>query len=92
MIEDDKVLGIVTENRLLERALAGTRGDALVKELVEANYCTVDDATDVGVLTELFKRAKSAIVFEKGLPTDIITRIDLIDYIAKVTGAGRDRT
>jgi predicted transcriptional regulator len=43
------------------------------------------------VLTELFKRAKVAIVTEGGALSDIITRIDLIDYIARVTGAARDR-
>lgn len=92
VVERDRVLGIVTEARLLERALAGSRADVDVRDLVESNYCTVDERTDVGVLTELFKRSKVAIVIDdKGTPTDIITRIDLIDYIARVTGASRER-
>jgi cystathionine beta-synthase len=85
------VLGILTENRLLERALTGSRGDIEVRDLVESTYFTVDESTEVGVLTELFKRAKVAIVTEGGALSDIITRIDLIDYIARVTGAARDR-
>ncbi len=89
VLEEGRVLGIVTENRLLERALAGARGDGSVRPLVEANYCTVDEATDIGVLTELFKRAKVALVVDRGRPTDIITRIDLIDYISSI--ATRER-
>ncbi|MDP2313398.1 MAG: pyridoxal-phosphate dependent enzyme [Pseudomonadota bacterium] len=86
-----RVLGILTESRLLERALTGNRGDIEVRDLVESTYFTVDESTEVGVLTELFKRAKIAIVMEGGELSDIITRIDLIDYIARVTGAARER-
>jgi cystathionine beta-synthase len=89
--DGEHVLGILTENRLLERALTGSRGDIEVRDLVESTYFTVDESTEVGVLTELFKRAKVAIVTEGGALSDIITRIDLIDYIARVTGAARDR-
>ena len=96
VVEDGKVIGMLHESRLLERALAGTRGDAPVREIVEATWCTVDTATDVAVLTELFKRFKVAIVIEGGhgnepaaRPVDIITRIDLIDYISRVTSQPR---
>ena len=55
-----------------------------VGELVDASYCTVDEETEVTVLTELFRRFKVAVVLdEKNAPVDIITRIDLIDYISK---------
>ncbi|MFZ5478205.1 MAG: cystathionine beta-synthase [Myxococcota bacterium] len=91
VVEDGKVLGILTENRLLERALTGGRGDIVVRDLVEATWCTVDETTEVAVLTELFKRSKVALVVAGQKPVDIITRIDLIDYIARVTGAHRDR-
>lgn len=87
VIENGKVLGLLSESRLLERALAGSRGDSPVREMVESNYSTVDAATDITVLTELFKRSKAIVVIEAGKAVDIITRIDLIDYIAKVTGA-----
>ena len=38
------------------------------------------------VVTELFRRFKVAIVVDGPKPVDIITRIDLIDYISKVAG------
>ena len=92
VVEDGRVLGVLTESRLLERALTGSRGDVEVRSLIESTYFTVDEHTEVGVLTELFKRAKVALVItHDGVPYDIITRIDLIDYIARVTGASRDR-
>ena len=91
VVDSGRIVGIVTENRILERALAGTRGDSTVIEIVEPNYCTVDESTDVAVLTELFKRFKVAIVIEGSRPCDIITRIDLIDYIATLTGGNRER-
>lgn len=90
VMEDSRVVGIVTENRLLERALAGNRGEGTVRELAQPDFTTVDESTEISVLIELFKRFKVALVIEKGgKPYDIITRIDMIDYIAKVTGAGR---
>lgn len=90
VVEGGKVLGILHESRLLERALAGSRGDGAVRDIAEATYCTVDEKTEIGVLTELFKRSKVAIVIEGGgNPVDIITRIDLIDYISRVANAQR---
>lgn len=93
VLEEGKVIGVLHESRLLERALdtAGSkRGSGDVRALCEANFCTVEADTDVGVLTELFKRAKVAfLIDDKGHPVDIITRIDLIDYISNVTNAGR---
>jgi cystathionine beta-synthase len=88
--EDGKVVGMVHENRLLERALAGARSDTQIREIMEMNFCTVDETTEVSVLTELFKRSKVAIVIDGGRPIDIITRIDLIDYMATITNQ-RDR-
>ncbi|GDX81066.1 cystathionine beta-synthase [Deltaproteobacteria bacterium] len=95
VIDEGKVVGVLHESRLLERALdtAGSkRGSGDVGEVAEANFCTVDADTEVGVLTELFKRAKVAFLIDQGgRPLDIITRIDLIDYISNVTNAARER-
>jgi cystathionine beta-synthase len=95
VVENGKVTGILHEARLLERALdqaAASRGSGTVRELAEANFCTVDEDTEVAVLVELFKRAKVAFAIEEGgKPRDIITRIDLIDYISDVASAARDR-
>ena len=66
--------------------LAGNPGTKPIRELVEATYCTVDINTEVTVLAELFRRSKVAIVLdESNHPEDIITRIDLIDYVSRAT-------
>jgi cystathionine beta-synthase len=84
VIEGGKLVGVLFEKRMLERALEGDKSDVPVGDLVEANYCTVDRETEVTVLGELFKRFKVAVVLgQKNEPVDIITRIDLIDYMTE---------
>lgn len=93
VVENNKVIGVVHESRLLERALAGSRGDGPVRDVAESTWCTVDPSTEIPVLTELFKRSKVAIVIDRaGTPSDIITRIDLIDYISRVASAPRSQS
>lgn len=87
---DGRLIGILTENRILERALRGGSPDTEVGDLVEANYCTVDADTELRLVLDLFRRAKVAIVCENGVPKNIITRIDLIDYISRVTSGARE--
>ena len=85
VVQDDQLRGVVFEKRVLERALEGSRGEVPVEDLVDASYCTVDRDTEVAVLTELFRRFKVAIVLDDdNRPVDIITRIDLIDFISQV--------
>ena len=85
VVDGTNLIGIITEKQLLERALQGERSNTDVGGLAQTNYCTISDDTDIAVLTDLFRRSKVAIVLEDGLPVDIITRIDLIDYISKTS-------
>jgi cystathionine beta-synthase len=85
VIDDNgSLLGIITETHLLARALRGSRADVPVADLVEAEYSTVTDDTEITVLTDLFRRAKVAIVTRDHKPVGIITRIDLIDYMSRI--------
>ena len=89
VLDGGRLIGIISENRLLQRALKGGPTTVAVRDLVEADYCTVDPNTEVHVLTELFRRFKVAFVLgvepESKKAFDVITRIDLIDYISHVT-------
>ena len=87
VVDGDQLLGIISEKQLLERALQGERANVTVGTLAQPNYCTVNAQTDISVLTDLFRRFKVAIVLHEGQPTDIITRIDLIDHISQRAGA-----
>ena len=85
VVQGDKLIGIISEKQLLERALTGDRSNADVGSLAQPNYCTVDLDTNIAVLTDLFRRFKVAIVLEKGKPSNIITRIDLIDHFSAIS-------
>ncbi len=89
LVADDKLVGVASEKRLLERALTGTGGATPVRDVMEANYCTVDEDTEVTVLMDLFKRFRVAIVLDgNNKPFDIITRIDLLDFVNQRTSQG----
>lgn len=85
VVHEDKLIGIISEKQLLERALTGNRSNADVGSLAQSNYCTVDHNTNIAVLTDLFRRFKVAIVLDGGKPTNIITRIDLIDHFSAIS-------
>jgi len=89
VVDGDKLLGIISEKQLLERALQGDRSNVNVGSLAQPNYCTVNANTEISVLTDLFRRFKVAIVLNDGVPSDIITRIDLIDHIGQRAANGR---
>lgn len=82
VMKDGKLLGVLTEKQLLERALKG-RMDETVEDWVDLNFCVVHDHTEITVLNELFRRFEVALVYKgRTAPQDIITRIDLVDHIA----------
>jgi cystathionine beta-synthase len=85
----NSVLGILTENVLLERALRGQSRTESVANLIQPNFCTVSKNTEISVVTSLFSKSKVAIILdEDDKAIDIITRIDLIDYISHVATGG----
>lgn len=81
VIKEGKLLGLLTERQLLERTQKG-RVDECVEDCIDLNFCVVHDHTDITVLNELFRRFEVALVYKDRKAQDIITRIDLVDYIA----------
>jgi cystathionine beta-synthase len=87
VMDGASLLGVLTENKLLHRALQGDRSQESVRDLADLDFCVVHGYTELPVLIELFARFKVALVFDGSQgPKDIITRIDLIDYMAKSRG------
>ncbi|MBM73937.1 MAG: pyridoxal-5'-phosphate-dependent protein subunit beta [Proteobacteria bacterium] len=83
VMKGNKLLGILSEKTLLHRALQGDPRQEKIESLIDLDFCVVHGDTEIVVLTELFARYKVALLFEgKEGPKDIITRIDLIDYMA----------
>ncbi len=90
VVREGRLVGILTENRLLERALRGGSPETEAAQLVQSDYCTVDRDTELALLLDLFSKAKVAVVLQDGKPTSIITRIDLIDFMSRSAGRKQD--
>ena len=82
---DGKVIGIIHEKHLLEAALNRGPSVARAGDLADHNYCTVNRDTEVSVLSDLLRKHRIALVFDEGDLAGCITRIDLIDHVARVT-------
>ena len=84
VLRDGRVVGILHERTLLESALKpGTPGRA--GELATHDYCVVERTTDVAVLSDLFRKTRVALVMQGEALLAVLTRIDVIDHVARVT-------
>ena len=81
-----QLAGIVTEVDLLEHLLHGGHEhdpDETIAPIVNPNVVTVNTTASLeGVLTN-FERGKVVIVVDEGKPVGILTKIDLIDLMAR---------
>lgn len=89
VMRDGKVESLVNESALLEAALKPTQRDRTCGELGDMNFCTVDAETEVPVLSDLLRKMRLAVVLDGERVTDVLTRIDALEHIARVTGAVR---
>ena len=81
VLDNHKLLGVLTEKLLLEKSLKGKEVER-VSELIDVDFCVVHEDTELPILMELFSRFQTALVYKQCQPIEIITRIDLLDYIA----------
>ena len=88
VIDNGVLCGIVQEVDLL-RYLASDQGqkDASIEGLVEGDYATVSPDTKIELLQSVLTEAKLAIVLDAGKMVGIITKIDLIAFLADRTQA-----
>ncbi|MGO9833516.1 MAG: pyridoxal-phosphate dependent enzyme [Polyangiaceae bacterium] len=86
VIEGGKLRGIVAEVDLLRALATGGRTlESPITEVVENDYATVTPNTKIELLQSVLADAKVAIVEEGDAVVGIVTRIDLIDFLAKRT-------
>jgi cystathionine beta-synthase len=84
VIEGGKLRGIVAEVDLLRALVTGGKTlESPIAEMVEADYATVTPNTKVELLKGVLADAKVAIVEEGDDVVGIVTKIDLIDFLAK---------
>jgi cystathionine beta-synthase len=84
VLRDGKVLGVLHEKNLLEAALKQSPVSARAGDLATHDFCVVDRSTEVSVLSGLLRQFRIALVMEHDELTAVVTRIDLIDHIARV--------
>jgi cystathionine beta-synthase len=84
VVDKKKLRGVVGEVDLL-RHLVGGRGtpSSPIADLVESDYATVTPDTKLELLQGVLADARAAIVMERDDVVGIVTKIDLIEYLAK---------
>jgi len=87
VLESGKLLGIVSESDLLEALLNDPHSvDAPVADCVDQNYVVVPPDTPVGQLAPIFAEGKVALIEKDGSIEAVVTKIDLIDHMARQLG------
>jgi cystathionine beta-synthase len=91
VIRDGQVVGVIHEAPLLERALRTGQKDTRASEVADGNYCTVNLDTEVAVVTDLLRKVRIALVLDDTRLVGVLTRIDILDHVAKLNSAGKSR-
>jgi cystathionine beta-synthase len=89
VVEKGKLRGIVAEVDLLRHLVTGSKTlDSAIGDLAEGDYATVTLDTKIELLQAALADAKVAIVTEREAVKGIVTKIDLIDFLARQPGKG----
>ena len=84
VLDTGRMIGMVAEVDLLNHLVKSERKlDDPIDPLVESDYATVTPETKVVLLKNIFNDAKLVVVQEGDALVDIITKIDLIEYLAE---------
>src|SRR5437868_2841712 len=92
VVDKNKLYSIVAKIDLLNHLLGSHNSpDAPVKPLIETDYATVTTLTKIRLLKTIFNETKMVCVLDRNLTENqgepnsligVITKIDLIDYLA----------
>ena len=86
VVDGGRLVGLVSEIDLLNYLLSNPgQLDTPVGDLVEADYATVTPQTKVRLLRNIFNDAKAVFVLNGDELAGVITKIDLIEYLATRT-------
>ncbi len=84
VVEGAKLVGVVAEVDLLRHLVSGNGTlDSPVGPLAEGDYATVSPDTKIELLQSVLNDAKLALVLDKGELVGVVTKIDLIEFLAK---------
>jgi cystathionine beta-synthase len=87
VLEGEELVGIVTEVALLRYLASGEYSlSSTIGALAEGDYATVSSQTRIELVQSLLVNARMAIVRDDTAILAVITKIDLIEYLAKKYG------
>jgi cystathionine beta-synthase len=84
VLDGSQLVGIITESAVLERLVADGH-EALhydVGSVTSDRYEVVDPDAPVGLFNHAFSQGKVIVVWERGEVRGLVTKIDVIDYLA----------
>lgn len=84
-----QLIGMVSEMDLLEHLLHADHvhdPDETIAPLVDPNVLTADPGSSVESVLPAFERGKVVVIAKEGRPIGMLTKIDLIDYLAGKIG------
>jgi cystathionine beta-synthase len=85
VVDKGKLQGMVGEVDLLRHLVSGEHTlDSPIGSLIEGDYATVTPDTKIELLQSVLADAKVAIVTDREEVVGIVTKIDLIDFLAKM--------
>jgi cystathionine beta-synthase len=83
VLDNGRLSGLVSELDLLNFMLSHPgQMDGSIDELIEADYATVTPQTKIKLLKNIFNDAKLVCVLERDDLSGVISKIDLIEYLA----------
>lgn len=85
VIEDDKVVGLISEKTILEEITSGANPEQVaaqsVKEVMEATPPLIPKNTPLQAVSELLKNSPIIVVVDKGHRVGVITKSDLLKFV-----------
>ncbi|MEO7113423.1 MAG: pyridoxal-phosphate dependent enzyme, partial [Polyangiaceae bacterium] len=91
VVDDGKLRGLIHESDLLKALLSGRTQDTQIHEMIESDYATVTPSTRVELIKNVLNDAKIAIVMDREQIVGVVSKIDLIDYLATRVGQAPPR-
>ncbi len=82
VVQEGKLRGLIHEGDLLKALVSGRTQDTQIQDMVESDYATVTPTTRVELIKNVLNDAKIAIVMDRETIVGVISKIDLIDYLA----------
>ncbi len=87
VLDGDRLMGMISEVDLLNYLLEGShRASDPIEPIVDPIPPVVDPDTPLDTLAEVFLSTNAAVIVDHGVVIGIVTKIDMIDHLAKRLG------